>query len=478
MRVVRACLLASVVAGFTAIAHAQPEEPQPDAASSEPAADEPDEPDEPGAATVPPPADLARGYERPPREPTLYGGSVLRGLGTGVGYVVRGVLLPFRGLIYAEARWGVFTAIRDVFENDAGTIALYPNAAFISGFGASVGAQAFYKDFGGHDEKLSANVTYGGADSQAYQLKLEMPHIAGTPIYTNVRLRFEEADDQFFQGIGNGDAVTGMDLDARDASIETRFSEQRWLAVLSTGVERQTLGGRVHFGTSFIFNDRTFAPLPMGATGTSIEQVYDTSTVAGFDEGFDNLEITADVELDTRDTEGPTGAGGVARGFFGGGSPISDVRYIHYGTELAYHWTPALPGRVLVARVAHEGVRDEDADLPFTELPRLGGAGLLRGYHEDRFRDRLATIGTLEYHYPIHANVSGQLFVETGKVARSYTELFDDIGGDWHHGYGAGLIIHTPSAVKVRLDVAYGDGVQFYFSTDVLNAFRRREKEL
>ena len=27
---------------------------------------------------------------------------------------------------------------------------------------------------------------------------------------------------------------------------------------------------------------------------------------------------------------------------------------------------------------------------------------MLRGYHRDRYRDKLATVATLEYHYPIH----------------------------------------------------------------------------
>jgi hypothetical protein len=30
----------------------------------------------------------------------------------------------------------------------------------------------------------------------------------------------------------------------------------------------------------------------------------------------------------------------------------------------------------------------------------------------------------------------------------------------------------------IRTDLAYGDGLNFYFSTDVLDAFRNREREL
>jgi outer membrane protein assembly factor BamA len=127
-------------------------------------------------------------------------------------------------------------------------------------------------------------------------------------------------------------------------------------------------------------------------------------------------------------------------------------------------------------RFAVEGIVDSDGDIPFTELPRLGGAGLLRGYRSGTFRDRTLGIATLEYRYPIHANLAGELFVEAGKVARSIPVLTN--GDDWHVGYGGGLIVHTRTGVKFRIDLAYGDDLQLYFSTDVLDAFRKREREL
>ena len=38
--------------------------------------------------------------------------------------------------------------------------------------------------------------------------------------------------------------------------------------------------------------------------------------------------------------------------------------------------------------------------------------------------------------------------------------------------------VSSPSSVLFRFDVAYGDDVVFFFSTDVARAFRGREKEL
>lgn len=284
----------------------------------------------------------------------------------------------------------------------------------------------------------------------------------------------------FFAGLGNPSAHTrGEMLPVTATDAPTRFSQQRFLTVLSTGVELGDKDTRLRIGATGIYNDRSFGAAGSSASDPSIETSYDTSTLRGFDGGYRTLEVTGDIELDTRDTRGPTTRGAVLRGFAGGGSLIEDATYAHYGAEASYYLAPFWHRRVVVGRIALEGVRDKNNDIPFTELPRIGGAGLLRGFHTDAFRDRLAAIATLEYHYPIHELISGQLFVETGKVAGTYDALLGaGFTDNWHVGYGGGLIVHSRSSVKARVDIAYGDGLAVYFSTDVLDAFRKREREL
>ena len=103
----------------------------------------------------------------------------------------------------------------------------------------------------------------------------------------------------------------------------------------------------------------------------------------------------------------------------------------------------------------------------------------MRGYRTDRFRDKLATTATVEYHWPIHELITGELFVETAKVGRTYDALLGaGLSDDWHVGYGGGLIIHTTNRIRLRVDIAYGEALQLYISTDVLDAFRKREREM
>jgi outer membrane protein assembly factor BamA len=130
---------------------------------------------------------------------------------------------------------------------------------------------------------------------------------------------------------------------------------------------------------------------------------------------------------------------------------------------------------VLVLRAVLEGVEGEDQDIPFSELPRLGGPHRLRGYPLDRFRDEKSAVGTLEYHYPIHQYVAGSLYLDVGRVEKSYGDFLDS---KWKAGGGGGFIVRSRDNQLFTFDIAYGEGVQFHFTTDPLRAFAKRDTEL
>ncbi|MEO8698664.1 MAG: BamA/TamA family outer membrane protein [Kofleriaceae bacterium] len=438
MALVRLALVLGSLIAITSVASAQPSPPPPPAATA--------------------PDGLARTFERAPRSSHIRGEFIVRAFGRGVGWLIRTIEGPIRSLVYLEARWRVFSRVREVFVNDAHTLGIYPTVTFQSAFGVTLGAKAFLEHVLG-DDKMVLSAERGGSVREAFQYKYEL----STPsLYLRARARYEDNTNQLFAGIGN-----------KQPAVNTRFSQTRFLGLLATGAQ---LGKHLQLGGSAIFNDRDFGPAGDTSTDPSIETAYDTATVNGFDDGIRTAEVTGNVELDTRDKPGLTNRGVVVRGFAGTVRQRDRDRNGHYGAEVISYFTAFWPTRVFVTRVALEGVIDRNDDIPFTELPRLGGTGMLRGYSSGQFRDKLATSVTLEYRYPIHANLAGSLFVEGGKVARTYEALagFDA----WHLGYGGGWILNTSRAIKFRLDLAYGDGLNVYFSTDVIDAFRNREGEL
>src|SRR5690606_33128770 len=95
--------------------------------------------------------------------------------------------------------------------------------------------------------------------------------------------------------------------------------------------------------------------------------------------------------------------------------------------------------QVLAFRLYGEAVSAGREDIPFTELPMLGGANLLRGYAYERFRDRVAIQGSFEYQWDLSRHVFASLFTDVGRV---YPALDDISLDDLRWGYGLALEAH------------------------------------
>ena len=208
----------------------------------------------------------------------------------------------------------------------------------------------------------------------------------------------------------------------------------------------------------------------------SIETVYDTSELPGFDDGATTLELRGLFRVDTRELRGLDASGFLLEAFGGAAPGLDGFAYAHYGLETSLAIDLFRSTRILSFRIGLEGVHGAARRIPFTVMPRLGGADRLRGWDEDRFRDNLSLFGSIEYRYPIHQNVLGVVFFDAGTVADSYDELFDDID-DFRAGGGFGLLIGSADRLAMRIEASYGDGFHFFVSSDVARAFDSRSPE-
>lgn len=99
---------------------------------------------------------------------------------------------------------------------------------------------------------------------------------------------------------------------------------------------------------------------------------------------------------------------------------------------------------------------------PFYGTGRLGGAEMLRGYFEGRYRERQYLAAQAEYRAPLVWRLGAVAFVAAGSVAPA----LDELELAWlKAAAGAGLRL-APLAevpVNIRLDIAYGDALNFYF---------------
>jgi outer membrane protein assembly factor BamA len=124
---------------------------------------------------------------------------------------------------------------------------------------------------------------------------------------------------------------------------------------------------------------------------------------------------------------------------------------VRYGVDALRYINLYRGDRVLLLRAYAEAVTGPLDEIPFTDLPRLGGPLMLRGYHRDRFRDRIALLGTGEYAFPIGELMSGFLFLDAGRVERAW----DDLSGDRiRYGFGGGIQLQSVDAFIMRFQVA------------------------
>lgn len=391
------------------------------------------------------------------------------------------VAWPLRQSLRLVEEYHVVEHVEDLLYNDARTAGVLPMITGFPGAGFSGGARAFHNDLFGREESVALSAVYGGLYTQAYRLTLDAEHVGGSRLWFESEVSYEAKPNLYFQGLGAPDEGTGgQALDPRSAAVETRFAEQRFLGRAHLGTSYGRPGQVIRAGGSFIYNHRRFDPgRRLSAGQRSIEEVYDLALIPGFLSGADTLELTLDLQLDFRDHPGRPTDGFLFEAFAGGVPPQGNWRYFHWGAEVSVFFELWAPERVLVLRGFVEGVEADAGRVPFADLPRLGGPYRLRGYRLNTFRDEKAVLGTVEYRWRVHQFVTASLFVDAGQVNDDYLDLLkfgDD--SNWKVGFGGGLRIGSERTTLLNVDIAYGDGLQILVSTEPLQAFAQRTKQL
>lgn len=390
------------------------------------------------------------------------------------------VFAPIRASLRTTQRAALIPRVRSALRwNEDETFGIRPIISFLSSDGVSGGATVFHDDLFGHDESLEVSGRFGGRYVQSYEVAFEGDRVGGGPVWVESLYRFESSPGLLFAGIGAGaiDCSHIEPAEPRHLTCPSYYAEDRFLAVTRVGPSFGRPGQRIKLGLGATVNDRTFARSQRGGR-RSVEEVYDTARLVGFDADVFTLELDGSLVLDFMSSAGLNGTGLYFEAFGGGTAPVNRYRYVHYGGELATTFALFRQTRLLTLRAAVEGVGPgRGGDIPFTDLPRLGGPDRLRGYGYDRFRDRVAALSSVEYRYPIHAAVAGELYVDFGGVGRDAGALFSS-SRSWNYGVGGGMVVGGDDDIALRLDVAYGEGVEVFVSTDLAHAFRDMRSEL
>ena len=465
-----ACIAAVVCAPLAARAQAiaSSETPAANEAKSPPATEPP--PPAPRDATA---ADVANaplpGDESGRTDPSETD-SLARQIGRGVLYVpklaVELALAPLRAGVWAEDRYQLDDLYYRTFYNADRTIGLYPTGTYASGYGITAGARFSDHDLLGDGELLALQATTGEIDGESYHESLLAQLNTGRRlgrVQLGAEGSFDRRPNDPFYGIGNADvaAPLAMPVDPRTsdfaASTRYRYQEGR----VATYLDARVIDS-VHARFTGALADHAYE---RSLTGPAIDEVYDPAGLVGWT-GFANAYGELELRIDKRrrasiwephdlHAEGWLAAVAVGRvheldsgpDFWRGSAELQ--QFIRFGNG----------PRMLALRARGEAVSGSTSEVPFSELPMLGGGDFLRGYDFARFRDRVSLLGSAEYVWDLAHWFDAALYVDAGRVYSSVSAIDAD---HLRVGYGLALEIYDDNSFLFEASVSSSiDGGMF-----------------
>jgi hypothetical protein len=194
--------------------------------------------------------------------------------------------------------------------------------------------------------------------------------------------------------------------------------------------------------------------------GESITAVYTPGGLVGFggvQYGYGELELRWDNRhrVTVMEPVSVHSTGELASVFGGRMHRLDDgPDFWRYGLDLQKFVRVAQGPRVIIAHLHGEGVTGGRDEVPFTELPQLGGPTYLRGYALDQFRDRIAAFGSVAYQWDLSQWFSASMFTDVGRVYPSMSELSLD-----HLRMGYGVAIEAHSVDNFVLEGSLGSSI-------------------
>ena len=146
-------------------------------------------------------------------------------------------------------------------------------------------------------------------------------------------------------------------------------------------------------------------------------------TIPGFADRYQLLEHRVHIMLDSRspDTQFDGGTGLRFESFasFEWDPTQTSRHFFRVGGEASAFYDFSGNGHVAAIRAYTEFLIDDlgdDGDVPFTELPQMGGNEVMRGFLTGRFIGKYAVALTGTYRYPVWSLIDAEIFGSIGNA--------------------------------------------------------------
>lgn len=327
-------------------------------------------------------------------------------------------------------------------------IGIVPTGLIDFGFRPSAGVYFFYDDLGFEGNDFRVHAATGG--SNWYRLTVADKIAVDDRSYVKLRGEGWVRPDWIFAGIGP-ESLERDQSRYLAKSIEGGFSfHGRFLQ--SSSIELYSDVKAISFGEDTCCGDPTLQ--------ARVEQgTFDSPP--GFAEGYTANRLGVRLGLDSRAPRPAPGSGFRLDLLAEHGFNVEDAksRWLRYGAAVRGFVDLTGHNRVLSLSVSTVFADPlDEKEVPFTELVRLGGAGLMRGFLEDRLIGKSAAVATLEYRYPIWAFLDGSLEVAMGNV---FSEHLRDFSPDlFRLSWTAG--VRTVGERDQSFDILIGGGTETF----------------
>ncbi|HEX3481299.1 MAG TPA: hypothetical protein VHT91_40075 [Kofleriaceae bacterium] len=387
------------------------------------------------------------------------------------------VMAPFQLPVWAYDRYHLKELYYRVFYNDDRTIGVIPTASYASELGFTAGLKFLNTNLAGQQELLWASAQAGGAYQYAFAGYLDSGDRLGDHLLVSLYGAYEKHPKDIFYGIGNHSTTERapflVDPYTTDVTVKTRFRQRikRFVGTIDWRIFDD-----LHLVSSNELSDRHFSP---ATTGIPIDHVFDTATLAGWPSTY-YFYAEGALRYDTRgrynlfEPAAFYSLGTLAELWGGRNFWFRDnPDFWRYGLNLQHFFRLGASPRVVMLRFRGEGVTGSTTGVPFAMLPLLGGPLSLRGYPPQRFRDRVAMFGTVEYSWDLSTWVAAALFTDVGRV---YHSLDDLTGNGMRAGFGISFRFYGENSfwLDTTLATSVDGGVQGTVTFDPVYLIRPR----
>lgn len=340
----------------------------------------------------------------------------------GLAWIPRLVLMPahltteyvIRRPIVAFVRWGdehyLWKRIYDTFTWNGGRAGVYPIGNIDLGLNASGGVALFWHGFGVAENTVNASAS-GGHDVLVAGARDRFQLFRDRSGVLILHGDYTNRPDGLFYGLGPATRTDG----------ETGFSY--WVTGAGAGIDGN-LGGFSHAVVQVDYRRARFDGSRSSVPAPTLDQRFGGTGQPPLPPGFSGYQIVEPWVLLVLDSRNPrpewatgTGVRFEWRGGYGIDPGDTQTQFVSTGGRAAafYDFTGAHHVLALdvAANIAQNLRRNE---IPFWELPSLGGTDWMRGFLNGRLRGPSTATAAVEYRYPCWMFLDGELFTEVGNA--------------------------------------------------------------